>query len=173
MRDVLFDLLTGTVIGLIIWFGIPRLLATLGREANRATRRWLVGAIACVFVSYFLPSPWFANETDTFSQHLVGGGVSSALIGYYLIGHFALASRFHRGLLILAVVSILGVANEMFELATDIAYGGGVVVDASWDLLANNVGAALTYAVVELAGRPLGEFASEASDQGPDTPVGG
>lgn len=171
MRDVLFDLLTGTVIGLIIWYGTPRLLATLGRETNRSTRRWLAGAIACVFVSYFLPSPWFTSETDTFSQHLVGGGVSSALIGYSLIGSLSIPSRFHRGLLVLGVVSILGVANEMFELATEIAYGGGVVVDASWDLLANNVGAALTYAVVELVGPPMGESLSRGADQGRDEPA--
>ena len=121
MRDAIVDLVTGSVMGVVIWFGVPVLLRTFGKVANRATRGWLVGAIALILLSFFLPSPWLTDHTETFSQHFVGGGVASALIGYYLIGHFEVP-RFHRGLLVLSLVSVLGVANEMFELAVDVVF---------------------------------------------------
>ena len=153
MRDTILDLVTGSVMGVVIWFGVPVLLRTFWKEANRATRGWLIGAIAGILLSYFLPSPWLTAHTETFSQHFVGGGVASALIAYYLIGHFELPRLFHRGLVVLSLVSVLGVANEMFELTVDVIFGTGVVVDASWDLFANTAGAAFAFLVVEAVRR--------------------
>lgn len=149
MRDTIVDLLTGSVMGVIIWFGVPVLLRTFGREPDRRRRAWLIAAIACILVSYFLPNPWLQEYTLSFSQHFVGGGVASGLVGYYLIGHFAFESRFHRFLVVAALVSTMGVANELVELALDLAFGVGVVIDASWDLLANTVGAMVVVVTVE------------------------
>lgn len=162
MRDTIVDLLTGSLMGTIIWFGSPRLLGLVGQVADRRRRGWLGAAIACILVSYFLPSPWFESHTLSFSQHLVGGGVASGLVGYYLMGNVGRLSVVQRVIIVAALVSTLGVANELFELAMDRAFGVGVVIDASWDLFANTVGAGLVVAAVEgrrAFGRVLGRGA--------------
>ncbi len=151
MRDVLVDLATGSVMGIAIWIAMPALLGTFGRSATRRSRGWLVGAIAAILVAYFLPSPWFEGNTETFSQHFVGGGVASALVSFYLMGPFRISKRLHRALVVLSVVSVLGVANELFELAVDVLFGTGAVEDASWDLFANTAGAATAFTVIEVA----------------------
>lgn len=149
MRDALVDLATGSVMGVAIWVAVPVLLATFGRAAGRASRRLLLAAIACILIAYFLPSPWFEASTESFSQHFVGGGVASALVAFALMVPFDISKRLHRALLVLAVVSVLGVANELFELAVDAVFGTGAVADASWDLFANTAGATAAFAVAE------------------------
>ena len=151
MRDVLVDLATGSVMGVVLWIAVPALLGTFGRSATRRSRSWLLAAIAAILISYFLPSPWLQANTETFSQHFVGGGIASALVAFALMVPFSIPKRLHRALLVLSVVSVLGVANELFELTVDVLFGTGAVADASWDLFANTVGAAAAFAVGELA----------------------
>jgi hypothetical protein len=112
-------------------------------------------AAAVLFVAaFFVPAIPISNETDTFSQHLVRGGVVGGLLFWYAV--YVYRVRFSRWwqepLALFFFVSGLGVANELLELF--VTKAGITNTDGSdvwWDLLANTCGAALTLAVVYLA----------------------
>lgn len=128
----------------------PLVLVAMGKSPRASNHLWLVGASAAVALSWDLPSPWFAEHTATFSQHLLGGGVSSALVAMYFMAHLTTPTWKHRLMLVVAVTSILGVANEVLELGLDMVRGTTLRRDASFDLLANMIGAFGTWVVIEL-----------------------
>jgi len=128
----------------------PLALVIMGRSPRLRHHAWLLGASIAVGVSWDLPSPWFSEYTATFSQHLIGGGVSSGLVALYFIAHLPNPGLNYRFLAVLAVTSVLGVANEVFELALDLVRGTTLRYDASFDLLANMIGAFGTWAISEL-----------------------
>ncbi len=136
--------------GIVLWFGSPLVVRLLGHEPVSRRRSWIVASIAAVAVSWFLPSPWFAEHTATFSQHAVGGGSASALMTYYFLSHVGLGTFGRRALAVFAVTSVLGVLNELFELGLDEWRGTRLTADAAWDLLANTIGAAISFLVIEL-----------------------
>ena len=131
----------------------PLLLRSVGKSPKLRPQIWLVGAAAAVGVSWWLPSPILSDYTSTFSQHLAGGGVSSALVAFYFMDHLRMPTWRHRLAMVLAVASILGVANEIFELWLDFNRGTRLRRDASFDLLANTVGALVTWVAVEIVRR--------------------
>lgn len=130
--------------------GPPATLSLMGRSPKLRHVPWLVGAAVAVAVSWDLPSPWFSEYTATFSQHLVGGGVSSGLVAMYFIAHLPNPTARQRFLIVLVVTSVLGVANEVLELGLDLVRGTTVRLDASFDLLANMIGAMATWLASEL-----------------------
>ncbi len=134
----------------VFWFGAPLVVRALGGHAWCGARAWLTAAILAVGVGWFLPSPWFADQTQTFTQHLVGGGIASGLVGWYLIESLHVTTTPRRVLLILATVSVLGVANELFELVSDTYFGTFLGGDTPWDLLANTIGALAVAALGEI-----------------------
>jgi len=141
-----------TIFGFVFWFGSPIVVRALGYTPNVRARVWLVMGIVAVAVSWYLPSPWLTDHTVTFSQHAVGGGVASVCVTYYLISHVPQTTFIQRGLAVLAVTSVLGVGNEMLELALDEVRGTRLTADAAWDLFANTLGALAAFLVLE-AGR--------------------
>jgi hypothetical protein len=122
----------------------------MGRSPKLRHLPWLAGAALAVAVSWDLPSPWFSEYTATFSQHLVGGGISSGLVAMYFIAHLTNPTTRQRFVLVLVVASVLGVANEVLELGLDLVRGTTLRRDASFDLLANMIGAMATWLVSEL-----------------------
>lgn len=130
--------------------GPPAALSLMGLSPKLRHLPWLVGAALAVAVSWDLPSPWFSEYTATFSQHLVGGGISSGLVAMYFVAHLAHPTARQRLLMVLVVASVLGVANEVLELGLDLLRGTTLRRDASFDLLANMMGATATWVVSEL-----------------------
>lgn len=134
----------------VFLIGPPATLSLMGRSPRLRHLPWLVGASLAVAVSWDLPSPWFSEYTATFSQHLVGGGISAGLVGLYFIAHLSGPTAGQRFLTVLAVASVLGVANEVLELGFDLVRGTTLRRDASFDLLANMIGSTTTWLVSEL-----------------------
>ncbi len=141
-----------SLFGIVFWFGAPLVVRAFGHTPRLWARLWLVAAIGAVAVAWDLPSPFFTEHTATFSQHAVGGGVASVCVAYYLLHHAVEHTVIRRALAVLAVVSVLGVLNEILELLLDAVRGTRLAADASWDLLANTVGAVLSFLVIEVIG---------------------
>lgn len=80
--------------------------------------------------------------------HFVGGGVFTGLLWWYL--KLALNWRAHwliEAFSLFALVSALGCINELAELMMVKAGLATITLtDTSWDILANSLGALLTYA---------------------------
>lgn len=129
----------------------PVLLRLLGTSPRIRYHLWLVAASAAVAVSWSIPSPILSDYTSTFSQHLVGGGVSAACVAYYFMAHMNLPTWRHRLLFVTMVVATLGVGNEVVELGLDFVRDTGLRRDASFDLFANTLGGIGTWAIAELA----------------------
>lgn len=144
-----------TLFGVIMWFGSPAVVRAMGNTPKPHARWWLVVGIAAVAVSWYLPSPILAQETATFSQHAVGGGLASVCVAYYLLVHAEATTFLQRGLAALAVTSILGVGNELLELALDEIRGTRLTADAAWDLFANTVGAGASFLLIESLSAPF------------------
>jgi hypothetical protein len=114
---------------------------------------------AVIFVlSFYLPDIGISPETNTFQQHLVGGGVYSAIL--YIYFRQLLGVRHINWLIDIAMlfawVSSLGVINKLAEfmlLKTDLLNLD--TTDAYWDLLANTIGAYLLYGSAKLLGYVL------------------
>lgn len=112
-------------------------------EGNRA----LLG-IACILfsASLFLPSPIIDGEDTEFFTHLLGGGVFSGLLWLYFLPRLKPHPWYVEILHLFVLVSVLGVANELFELLTHtLGLNPKSLGDTSWDLLANTLGVFLFY----------------------------
>lgn len=94
-----------------------------------------------------LPNIPISSETDTFSQHAMGGVVASIL--FFAAKHayqWHFAHWWQLPLALYFFVSGLGVTNELFELLT--TKSGIIIIDSGdvwWDLLANTCGAGVAY----------------------------
>ncbi len=140
---------------------IPVLLYVLVPRLVKADRRWkwlLLTACFVYFISWYLPSPLIDGQQTQFMTHFVGGGVFTGLLWLYIklvkkwrvVWWVEAASLF-------ALVSALGVANELFELLLYVT--GNMpqgIADTSWDLLANTLGALAVYIVYTLSRRVRG-----------------
>lgn len=138
-----------TLFGFVFWVGAPLVVRALNHAPKARARIWLILGIIAVAVSWYLPSPILSEETATFSQHAVGGGLASVFVTYYLLAHVPSTSFWQRGLAALAVTSVLGVGNELLELALDEVRGTRLTADAAWDLFANTIGAAVAFLLIE------------------------
>lgn len=113
-------------------------------------------AAACLWIAaFFVPNIPVSSETDTFSQHAVGGVAAGVL---FLFARKAYGWQFKEWwqpwLALYGFVSGLGVLNELFELIT--TKTGVIIIDGSdvwWDLLANTIGGAVAFAAYEVLRR--------------------
>lgn len=113
------------------------------------TSAWHITAIAMavfgVLFSHVFASPITAN----FVMHAIGGGVVSFCLMMHIVKQLRLKLTWPQlALLLLAVVCILGVANELFEYALELAAPGKLVFSLdthdTWrDLAANLCGGGL------------------------------
>lgn len=131
--------------------GVPLLVYVLVPKIIGASKawRWLL-FVACVVMSlsWFLPSPLVDGRETQFMTHFVGGGVFTGLLWLYikLVKQWR-ASWWVEAASLFALVSALGVVNELFEIVLYVTGGMQQLGDTSWDLLANTLGAAFFYVV--------------------------
>jgi hypothetical protein len=140
-------ILVSAGVPLLTIFGLPKLLdAYTPRKGNI---RWLVAAGILFFISYYLPSPLIEGKDTAAVTHFVGGGLYSGLVWLYLKQRFNWKAGWVLELIsLLALVSLLGVANELFELFVDkTGIYKMTLADTSWDLLMNTLGALTVFLI--------------------------
>ena len=106
------------------------------------------------FISFFLPDIHISNETSTFQQHFIGGGLYAGLLYYYVRNLLAThrIKWWHDAALLFMWVSALSVASELLEfflLKSKLMYID--TTDTQWDLLANTLGAFVVFGANQLA----------------------
>lgn len=139
------------VVPLAIAFMTPRYIGT--KEALALKNR-IILYLACFlfFISWYLPSPLIEGKDISFVTHFIGGGVFSALLWLYV----SKAKKLRLGLYgraagVFALVSSLGVVNELFEFVlVKLHIASILITDTSWDLVANTSGALITWTVIEV-----------------------
>lgn len=127
----------------LIYILLPRYMQKISKKPKVVSKNLVLAASVVFFVSLLLPSPTIHGDNTEFITHLIGGGVFSGLIWLFIKNNLAInLSAFYELLSLYFLVSGLGVANELFEMA---ANEFGLInidpVDVWWDLLANTLGA--------------------------------
>jgi len=147
--DMLFILIS-IIVPLVIVFVLPSLLKR--HKARETQARWIL-YIACVlfFISWYIPSPLIDGRDTSFMTHLIGGGVFSGLIWIYIKTVRAIKIRpLYEAAVMFAVVSSLGVINELAELAFVRFHLAAMPLDdTNWDLVANTLGTMIVFGVVQ------------------------
>jgi hypothetical protein len=119
---------------------------------------WLpILAGVLMVVSTQLPTVHISNETTTFQQHFVGGGLYTACL--YLYAKQLFGWRLNRLIDFLALfawVSAFGVANKLVEfLLLKLGLAHIYTGDAYWDLLANTLGGVVGYGLLYNFEKPV------------------
>jgi hypothetical protein len=112
---------------------------------------WLpVLAGVLMAISTQFPTIHISNETTTFQQHFIGGGLYTACL--YLYAKQLFGWRLHWLVDLLALfawVSAFGVANKLVEFALlKLGLAHIYTGDAYWDLLANTLGGFAGYGLL-------------------------
>ncbi|MCC7357553.1 hypothetical protein IT408_03550 [Candidatus Uhrbacteria bacterium] len=130
------------IVSLFTLFGIPWIADQSGFK-KMTSRTWLIIACCLYAISWYLPQPLIQGQNTMFMTHFIGGGFFTTCIWIHLFHHWTGKKSILLELIsIFALISMLGVANELFELF--ISQIGLVNLDPSdtwWDLLANTLGA--------------------------------
>jgi len=130
---------------------IKRLARVLPTVKIHESADWLPILAAFLFViAWFLPNIHISDETTTFQQHFVGGGMYCACLYVYFKKLFGWKLPLATSLIVLfAWVSAFGVANEMLEFTlTKLGLAQIGIGDTDWDLLANTLGAFMGYFIL-------------------------
>lgn len=140
------------VVPVLILSFVPKIVVQHGGEAKRY-RWWLYAACTLYIASWWLPSPLIYGHDTSFTTHFLGGGVFTGMLWYYL--KMSLNWQVYwllEALSLFALVSMLGVANELLEIVLYL-FGRmpNGISDTSWDLLANTLGALVFYIAYALA----------------------
>ena len=139
-------LLVSILVPILTYLFLPTLLNQINPQGN-PKQILLVLACTLFFVSWYLPSPEIQGEQTAAVTHFIGGGVFTGLIWLYVKTHLRWKAAWPLELVsLLAMVSLLGVANELFELfAVSVGIANLPLTDTSWDLLMNTLGALLVW----------------------------
>lgn len=142
----------------VVSIGVPLLVYTIAPRVLRAGRQWKwLLLVACVifFASWYIPSPLINGKQTQFMTHFVGGGVFTGLLWLYikLVKEWR-AALWVEAASLFALVSALGVANELFEFVLfQLGYMPLGISDTSYDLVANTLGAASLFLAYILVSR--------------------
>jgi len=112
----------------------------------------LLLAISCLVftLAVFVPSPRIHGDETQFFTHVLGG-IFVGLLWQYFRPLTKKMSWQREIIYLFAVVSALGVLNELYELfAYEVGFSDVPVTDTSWDLLANTLGVSLYYAAYQI-----------------------
>jgi len=145
---LLFLLAAGTACVPLIVRYLPRFFPRLQLYPASAWLPTLAGFL--MILSVLLPNIHISNETATFQQHFVGGGMYSAALYFYAKQLFGWRMPWLVDMLaVFSWVSALGVANKLAEFAL-LKTGLAAIStsDAYWDLLANTLGGYVGYALI-------------------------
>jgi hypothetical protein len=128
--------------------------AILKRTTNLKNTPSLLPPIAAFlfFIAFFIPDIHISDETTTFQQHFVGGGLYCACLYFYLKQIMSWKVSWIIDLLLLfAFTSAIGVANELLEFTlTKLNLAQIGTGDTDWDLLANTTGAITGFIILKL-----------------------
>lgn len=133
-------------------FVLPRLARRVGAKLAPAPT-WLTWlAAGLLLLALVMPDIHISGETDTFQLHFVGGGLYTACLFVYFCRAFRLSLPLgYRLAALFAVVSALGVANELLEFSlTHLQIQPMDISDTSWDLVANTSGAFVGFGLLSL-----------------------
>ncbi len=127
---------------------LPKILRSKNKN-EKPYRKYLYFACVLFFISWYLPSPLIDGQDTSFTTHFVGGGIFSFLLWEYLRSSLRLRLSLLVDMVCLFVlVSALGVVNELFEFILVQTYISTITLtDTSYDLVANTLGAALSYSL--------------------------
>lgn len=144
MIFVLLSILVPVLVCLLL----PLVLETTTHKKS-PKRMLLIVAGVLYFLSWYLPSPDIQGQSTAATTHFIGGGVFTGFVWLYVARHFGWRDHWLVELLsLLALVSMLGVANELFELAAVQADLISIsLADTPWDLLMNTLGALIFWLV--------------------------
>lgn len=136
----------------IVSFGVPLLVYILTPKLLHSEREWkwlLLAACMLFFLSWYLPSPLIDGKQTQFMTHFVGGGIFTGLLWLYikLVKKWR-ASWWVEAATLFALVSSLGVLNELFEfILFKLGHMPLGIADTSYDLVANTLGAFVVFTV--------------------------
>jgi len=134
--------LASLVVPLATYLLLPPAVTKL--TGKPAPHRWPLLLAGILFaVAWYLPSPDAQGIPTSNATHFVGGGIFSGLVWLYLKQQIRWRRSIGIDLVVLvAVVSTLGVGNELVELgAVKVGLLDLPLTDTSEDLLANTLGA--------------------------------
>lgn len=149
--------LASLVVPLATYLLLPPAVTKL--SGKPAPHRWPLLLAGILFaISWYLPSPDAHGIPTSNATHFVGGGIFSGLVWLYLRRQIGWRRSIGIDLVVLyAVVSALGVGNELVELAAvKIGLLDLPLTDTSEDLLANTLGAGAFWLVATALERSFG-----------------
>lgn len=132
------------VVPFVVFLSVPPIVGWLAPEAGGKDQRLPLGiGCACYAFAWFVPSPLIDGEDTQFMTHFLGGGIFTGFVWLYIRRELKWKQSVVLELLSLyALVSMLGVTNELFELLiTQIGLVRLTPCDTWWDLFANTAGA--------------------------------
>ncbi len=135
----------------LIFFTVPQLIVRYIEKIPKfdSSVIYLAFAFCLPLIWMFVPKEIIEFRQINFLQHAVGGGVAVGFISIYFIKNFrerfpVFNNFFFQLIFVFALVSMLGVANELLEFLLDYL-GIGIFsadrYDTWFDLLANTSGA--------------------------------
>lgn len=149
------------LLAVVPWIAV-RFVFVTGKSRQLTYEQAMPYLLAAAFLwmfAFFVPNIPISAETDTFSQHAMGGVVAGVLFAFARRAYgWRFSAWWQPWLALYGFVSALGVLNELFELFT--TKTGVIIIDSSdvwWDLLANTIGGVVAFAafeIVRLSRRP-------------------
>lgn len=146
MSTVIYFFLMSTV-----FFIVPQLVVRFVNNVPKLDRTiiYLIFASILPLIWIFLPKEVLTMREVNFIQHAVGGGVAVGFVAIYFIKNFRERFSVFNNILfqllfVYALVSMLGVGNELLEFLLDyldIGIFSADRYDTWFDLLANSTGA--------------------------------
>lgn len=135
-------ILISVCIPLAAYAALPELARSILRRPPASRWPLALGGFL-FFISWYVPSPLIQGQSTQFTTHFVGGGLFTGCVWLYLKKQAGRKLSVGMELCSLyALVSALGVANELFEwLAVQAKLIRLDPSDTWWDLLANTLGA--------------------------------
>ncbi len=139
----------------VVSVGVPVCIYAILPKVLKVGKEWkwlLLLACFVFFTAWYLPSPLIDGKQTEFMTHFVGGGVFTGLLWLYI----KLVKKWNavwwlEAVSLLALVSTLGVANELFEFVLfklgQMPHG---ISDTSYDLVANTLGALVFFVVYSI-----------------------
>lgn len=144
-------LIVSIVVPIVVYFGWPPLLQALSKQAPTSKLSLAIGCLL-FFISWYLPSPLIQGQNTQFTTHFIGGGIFTGF--FWLYSKQQLKANWNILIelaSLYALVSALGVANELFEwFIVQIGLINFKLADTSWDLVANTAGALCFWLLYQL-----------------------
>src|SRR3989344_6084378 len=104
------------LVPILIYWLLPKILEQLFGKKPVKKRALLIAGLL-FFIAWYLPSPDIHGQYTAFITHIVGGGIFSGFLWLYILKQLQFKLTFVQNLIAtLVLVSVLGVANELFEV---------------------------------------------------------